>query len=214
VSDRTGGYDKALSAAPAGSSAVLPPIRDRRSDELDVVCVCPGRYILFLSRLSEAKGVDDLITGYLRSRAYLEGRVPLLICGTGPAVEGLRNQAAGEPLIRFFSKVSDEEKRVRGVWGKEGLTGTYTFFVFRLFLSRCACTAFSSSGDVLPWPRRVLTLFAPRDVFGRCCSTGAGPTSCRPSPRPPSSRPSASPSPRRCSAGGWGPSSPHAPGEL
>lgn len=40
-------------------------------------------YILFLSRLSEAKGVDDLIKGYLQSAAYRDKKYPLLICGTG-----------------------------------------------------------------------------------------------------------------------------------
>lgn len=67
-------------------------------------------YVLFLSRLAESKGVDDLITAYQASR--LADRIPLVICGTGPHETALRQRAAGDQRIRFFNDVSDAEKRV------------------------------------------------------------------------------------------------------
>jgi glycosyltransferase involved in cell wall biosynthesis len=66
--------------------------------------------VLFLSRLAESKGVDDLITAYQASR--LADRIPLVICGTGPHETALRQRAAGDQRIRFFNDVSDAEKRV------------------------------------------------------------------------------------------------------
>ena len=50
--------------------------------------------MLFLSRLSKAKGVDDLIDGFGSSEA--SSRVRLVIAGNGPEAEagGLRELAA------------------------------------------------------------------------------------------------------------------------
>ena len=70
----------------------------------------PDGYVLFLSRLAESKGVDDLITAYQAS--HLARRIPLVICGTGPHETALRQRAAGDQRIRFFNDVSDAEKRV------------------------------------------------------------------------------------------------------
>ena len=71
------------------------------------------KYILFLSRLSDAKGVDDLIYGYLKSNYYIceENKIPLVIVGTGPALSKLK--ALAEPYgedIKFLSGVADDEK--------------------------------------------------------------------------------------------------------
>ena len=69
------------------------------------------RYVLFLSRLQNAKGVDDLIAGYERSRAA--GTLDLVVAGRGPEEERLRALAAASPLadrIRFFHDVDDAEK--------------------------------------------------------------------------------------------------------
>ncbi|SDB83425.1 Glycosyltransferase involved in cell wall bisynthesis [Raineyella antarctica] len=71
----------------------------------------PGGYVLFLSRLSSAKGVEDLIAGYAASRA--KARVQLVIAGRGPAEEELRRVAAQSPLadrIHFLTDVDDAEK--------------------------------------------------------------------------------------------------------
>ena len=47
-------------------------------------------YVLFLSRVTKAKGVDDLIDGYAASHSA--ELVPLVIAGTGPETEALAEQ--------------------------------------------------------------------------------------------------------------------------
>lgn len=66
------------------------------------------RYLLFLSRLAPAKGVDDLIHAYRASKAY--GDQPLIICGNGPAEADLRALAGEDPAIRFLTDIGDAEK--------------------------------------------------------------------------------------------------------
>ena len=69
-------------------------------------------YVLFLSRLAAAKGVDDLIAGFEASAA--RERVRLVIAGTGPAAWELRERAAASPVahrITFLADVDDDEKR-------------------------------------------------------------------------------------------------------
>jgi len=68
-------------------------------------------YVLFLSRLSPAKGVDDLIAGFARSGAATTLR--LVIAGTGPQARWLRSVAAASPVaerIVFLDDVDDAEK--------------------------------------------------------------------------------------------------------
>jgi len=68
-------------------------------------------YVLFLSRLTKAKGVDDLITGFARSRAH-DG-LTLVIAGRGPEEAALREVAAASGVadrILFANDVSDAEK--------------------------------------------------------------------------------------------------------
>ncbi|HEX7538523.1 MAG TPA: glycosyltransferase [Dermatophilaceae bacterium] len=68
-------------------------------------------YVLFLSRLSPAKGVDDLIAGFERSRAATTLR--LVIAGSGPEARWLRSVAAASPVaerILFLDDVDDVEK--------------------------------------------------------------------------------------------------------
>ncbi len=70
-------------------------------------------YLLFLSRLTDAKGVDDLIAGFERSELAATSAMPLVIAGRGPQADALRNLAARLPLaerIRFFDDVGDAEK--------------------------------------------------------------------------------------------------------
>ena len=52
-------------------------------------------YVLFLSRLAHAKGVDDLIAGFAASAAC--GDLTLVIAGNGPQAEYLHEVAAGLP---------------------------------------------------------------------------------------------------------------------
>jgi glycosyltransferase involved in cell wall biosynthesis len=68
-------------------------------------------YVLYLSRLATAKGVDDLIDGYARSTA--PGTHRLVIAGNGPDAARLRAHAAASPVadrILFLDDVSDDEK--------------------------------------------------------------------------------------------------------
>lgn len=69
-------------------------------------------YVLFLSRLTKAKGVNDLINAYARSRARHEVR--LVVAGNGPESVALRAQAAtsgsGDRIV-FLDDVDDDEKR-------------------------------------------------------------------------------------------------------
>jgi len=68
-------------------------------------------YVLFLSRLSPAKGVDDLIEGFAASSVH--GSVRLVVAGSGPAAGALRAQAAASPVadrIVFLDDVDDAEK--------------------------------------------------------------------------------------------------------
>ncbi|MGN8244802.1 glycosyltransferase [Cellulomonas soli] len=87
----------------------------REEDETDRLLAARGLrrggYVLYLSRLAAAKGVDDLIAGYERSAAAAD--VDLVIAGTGPAAEALHARAAQSPLadrIRFLDDVDDAEK--------------------------------------------------------------------------------------------------------
>ncbi len=71
-----------------------------------------GRYLLYLSRLTAAKGVDDLIAGYAASAAA--ARMPLVIAGRGPDAERLHAIAAASPVadrIMFLDDVDDAEKQ-------------------------------------------------------------------------------------------------------
>lgn len=69
-------------------------------------------YVLFLSRITPAKGVNDLIEGYRRSAA--KNRVKLVVAGTGTARNEAMARAAATNCadqILFFDDVDDDEKR-------------------------------------------------------------------------------------------------------
>ncbi|MFT4124255.1 MAG: glycosyltransferase family 4 protein [Microbacteriaceae bacterium] len=68
-------------------------------------------YVLFLSRLMDAKGVDDLIEGFARARST--AGIRLVIAGRGPSERALRERAAASVAaerILFLTDVSDDEK--------------------------------------------------------------------------------------------------------
>ena len=70
-----------------------------------------GGYVLYLSRLARAKGVDDLIAGFAAS-AGARGKT-LVIAGNGPQAAELRALAATSSAagrIRFLDDVADDEK--------------------------------------------------------------------------------------------------------
>jgi glycosyltransferase involved in cell wall biosynthesis len=68
-------------------------------------------YVLFLSRLQGAKGVDDLIDGF--SATMASNALKLVIAGRGPEEQQLRKYAASSVAadrIVFLNDVSDAEK--------------------------------------------------------------------------------------------------------
>jgi glycosyltransferase involved in cell wall biosynthesis len=68
-------------------------------------------YVLYLSRLARAKGVDDLIAGFTRSPACRD--LGLVIAGNGPEARHLQGLAAATSAadrIRFLDDVDDDEK--------------------------------------------------------------------------------------------------------
>lgn len=67
-------------------------------------------YVMFLSRIAPAKGVDDLIAAYKSSELY--GQKKLIICGNGPMKEEIQAMAATDSNIRVLDDVSDVEKGV------------------------------------------------------------------------------------------------------
>lgn len=100
---------------PAVDAGAYLDLDDTRLDE-----VLAGRglvrngYVLFLSRLVRAKGVDDLIRGFETSVASTpEHAKQLVIIGNGPQTDDLRAQAAASPVaeqIIFFHDVDDADK--------------------------------------------------------------------------------------------------------
>lgn len=88
---------------------------DLDHDDTDAVLEARGLerdgYILFLSRLTRAKGVDDLVDGYVRAAS--RDRVRLVVAGNGSAADLLRAHAAATPMadrIMFLDDVGDAEK--------------------------------------------------------------------------------------------------------
>ncbi|MEU8362186.1 glycosyltransferase [Nonomuraea sp. NPDC048882] len=65
-------------------------------------------YVLFLSRVTRAKGVHDLIAAFTRTRC--RSRVKLVVAGTGPDLEQVRAMAAGDERVVFMTDVDDQEK--------------------------------------------------------------------------------------------------------
>ncbi|MGW4930981.1 glycosyltransferase [Agromyces sp. NPDC004153] len=68
-------------------------------------------YVFFLSRLTRAKGVDDLIAGFERTPA--NARLKLVIAGRGPDAAWFQRLAAASPVadrIVFLDDVDDAEK--------------------------------------------------------------------------------------------------------
>jgi glycosyltransferase involved in cell wall biosynthesis len=89
-----------LALDPEESSRVL----DRRG-------LRPNGYVLYLSRLTHAKGVDDLIAGFSASEACRD--LTLVVAGNGPQAGHLHQVAMASPAIDrivFADDVDDGEK--------------------------------------------------------------------------------------------------------
>jgi glycogen(starch) synthase len=65
-------------------------------------------YILFLSRVTRAKGIHDLLPAFGRMRC--RSRVKLVVAGTGPALEEVRAMAEDDDRVVLLTDVDDQEK--------------------------------------------------------------------------------------------------------
>lgn len=70
--------------------------------------LCRDGYVLFLSRVTLAKGIHDLVAAYARSRA--REHVKLVVAGAGPALHEIQVIAQDDDRVVVLDDVSDEEK--------------------------------------------------------------------------------------------------------
>lgn len=102
----------AISYPAVHTDAFVDLDRDALAATLDRRGLESDRYLLFLSRITDAKGVDDLIDAY--RLAACRHLMPLVIAGTGPSLERMRAKAAevvcDDGRFIFLDDVDDEEK--------------------------------------------------------------------------------------------------------
>jgi glycosyltransferase involved in cell wall biosynthesis len=101
----------AISYPAIDTDSYLDPTPEQISTVLESRDLTPDRYVLFLSRLMPAKGVDDLIDGFAAAASCADRE--LVIAGRGPDEARLRGIAAASPAadrIRFLTDVGDAEK--------------------------------------------------------------------------------------------------------
>jgi glycogen synthase len=66
------------------------------------------RYVLFLSRVTAAKGIFELVTAFARSRCRPDFK--LVVAGTGAALAQVQAMAEADDQVVFLTDVDDEEK--------------------------------------------------------------------------------------------------------
>ena len=82
---------------------------DVASDVLSKRGLVAKRYILYLSRVIEAKGIFELVAAYRASGLPAAG-IQLLIVGRGEALKDVQDVTAGDPNIRHMTDMADAEK--------------------------------------------------------------------------------------------------------
>lgn len=97
-----------VSYPPIDSAAFLDPDPFRVDQALARRGLRRDGYVLFLSRVARAKGVEELIEAFGRSRCRSQLR--LVIAGTGPFLDQARALAAGDDRVLFLTDVDDDEK--------------------------------------------------------------------------------------------------------
>ncbi|GAA1850927.1 glycosyltransferase [Microlunatus capsulatus] len=101
----------AISYPAVNTADYLDPDLDRFAATLQRRGLHRNGYVLFLSRLAHAKGVDELIAGFAASERCRG--LTLVVAGNGPEAEHLHRVAAASPAadrIRFLDDVDDDEK--------------------------------------------------------------------------------------------------------
>jgi glycogen(starch) synthase len=97
-----------VSYPPIDTSAFLDLDQGRVDAALARRGLVRNGYVLFLSRVTRAKGVHDLVAAYGRSRS--RERVKLVVAGAGPALPEIRLAARDDDCVVVLDDVSDEEK--------------------------------------------------------------------------------------------------------
>jgi glycosyltransferase involved in cell wall biosynthesis len=102
----------AVSYPAINTAEFLDPCPERTREVLARRDLVPGEYVLFLSRLVHAKGVDELIHGF--AACPEAARRTLVIAGNGPEADHLHAVAEASPAaarIRFLHDVDDDERQ-------------------------------------------------------------------------------------------------------
>jgi glycosyltransferase involved in cell wall biosynthesis len=106
------GRERIAVSYPAINTAAYLALRPEEvAERLAARGLRPSCYVLYLSRLAHAKGVDDVIAGFARSSGCVD--LSLIIAGDGPQAAELKALARECPAadrILFFDDVNDEEK--------------------------------------------------------------------------------------------------------
>ena len=102
----------AVSYPAINTGEFLDPDPDRTDEVLTRRGLTAGGYVLFLSRLAHAKGVDDLIHGFAACPEAADRT--LVIAGNGPEADylhGVANSSPAADRIRFLHDVDDDERQ-------------------------------------------------------------------------------------------------------
>ncbi|WP_051341750.1 glycosyltransferase [Pseudonocardia spinosispora] len=97
-----------VSYPPIDTSAYLDPDPSAVDATLARRGLVRDGYVLFLSRVTRAKGVHDLVRAYRASAS--RNRVKLVLAGRGPALAEVRELAGADDRILFLTDVDDDEK--------------------------------------------------------------------------------------------------------
>ncbi|MEV4178021.1 glycosyltransferase [Nonomuraea sp. NPDC049709] len=97
-----------VSYPPIDSAAFLDPEPARVDAALARRGLERDGYVLFLSRVTKAKGIHDLVLAYRRMRC--RSSVRLVVAGTGTALDEVRALAEGDDRVVFLPDVDDQEK--------------------------------------------------------------------------------------------------------
>ncbi|MFD0743582.1 glycosyltransferase [Phytohabitans flavus] len=97
-----------VSYPPIDAAAFLDPDPVEVDEALARRGLKRGGYLLFLSRVARAKGIYDLVIAYGQMRCRDD--LPLVVAGTGPALEHVQAMSKEDEQITFLTDVDDREK--------------------------------------------------------------------------------------------------------